>query len=146
MPSGIGNYYALRNLAADHGSASPASWYAALLMTQPADGDETGLVECSYTGYARISITNNTTNFPAPSVVTHIATSVLQQALAFAAVAGLTGGATITVVGVQLFDALTGGNAGRFAVFGAPASPVSFVLANGASITISAGNTSFQEQ
>ena len=146
MPSGIGNFYALRNLAADLGSASPATWYAALLMAAPTDGDETSEVECSYTGYARISITNNTTNFPAPSVVTHIATSVLQQALAFAAVSGLAGGATITVVGVQLFDALTAGNAGRFAIFGTVASPVSFVLANGASISISAGNTSFQEQ
>jgi hypothetical protein len=146
MPSGIGNTYALRNLAADHGSGSPATWYAALMMAAPMDGDQTSAVECSYSGYARIAWTNNTTNFPAPTVVTHIATSVLQAALAFAAVAGLGGGATITVVGVQLFDASTAGNAGRFAVFGTVLLPVSFTLANGASITVAAGNTSFQEQ
>jgi hypothetical protein len=114
-------------------------------MTLPADGDETSYVECSYTGYARQAITNNSTNFPAPAVITHIATSILQQALAFPVVAGLAGGATITVVAIQLFSALTGGNAGRLAVLGSIAFPSAYPLANGASLSLSAGNVSFQQ-
>lgn len=43
--------------------AADATLYAALFTTVPAD-DGSGGVEANYTGYARVSVTNNTTNFP----------------------------------------------------------------------------------
>lgn len=56
------------------------SWYGAVAKTSPAniifglstaawDRTKTGatIAEASYTGYARVSVTNNTTNFPAGS-------------------------------------------------------------------------------
>lgn len=43
--------------------AADATLFAALLTTMPAD-DGTGAVEANYGGYARVSVTNNATNFP----------------------------------------------------------------------------------
>ena len=142
--AGIGNTYALPSLNLDLGSGTPAIWYAGLFVTLPSDGDGTGAVEASWTGYARIAVTNNATNFPNATVVTHVATVTLQAALAFGVVAGL--GAAITVTGIGLFSALTGGNLGRTAYLGTPAVPTPYVLNNGGSLTIPAAMTSFQEQ
>lgn len=145
MPvSGIGNNFAKANLNEDLGSGTPATWYVALLSTMPADGDGTSLVEAAYTGYARQTVANNGTNFPTASVIAHVATVTCGAAITFVTVAGL--GSPLTVVGIALFDALTAGNMGRTAVFGTPSSPVTYVLNNGSSLAISAGNLSFQEQ
>lgn len=43
--------------------AADATQFAALFTTVPAD-DGSGGVEANYTSYARVSVTNNTTNFP----------------------------------------------------------------------------------
>lgn len=43
--------------------AADATLYAALFTTVPAD-DGSGGVEANYTSYARVAVTNNTTNFP----------------------------------------------------------------------------------
>jgi len=142
--AGIGNTYATANLNQDLGSGTPATWYVALLTTMPTDGAATGLVEASWTGYARVGVTNNGTNFPNATTPSNIATVTCQSAVAFGTVAGL--GAAITVVGIALFSASSGGNMGRTAVFGTPSSPVSYVLNNGSSLTISSGNLSFTEQ
>lgn len=141
--AGIGNTYAKNNLNEDLGSGSPATWYVALLTTMPTDGDADSLVEASWTGYARQSLTNNTTNFPNATVSTHIATITCQGAINWGTIAGL--GSAITVVGLALFDASTSGNMGRTAVFGTPASPVTYTLNNGSSLSIAAGNLSFEE-
>lgn len=143
MSAGIGNTYAKNNLNEDLGSGSPATWYVALLTTLPADGDGTSIAEASWTGYARQSVANNVTNFPNATVSTHIATITCQAAINFGTVAGL--GGSITVVGIALFDAATLGNMGRVAVFGTPSSPVTYTLNNGSSLSIAAGNLSFQE-
>jgi hypothetical protein len=45
--------------------AAEASVQVGLLTTNPSDDSGTGLVETSYTGYSRQTLTNNTTNFPA---------------------------------------------------------------------------------
>jgi hypothetical protein len=141
--AGIGNNIAKNNLDQDVGSGTPATWYVALLTSMPADGDGTGLVEVSWTGYARPAVTNNSANFPAAVVSAHIATKTCQALINFGTVAGL--GAPVTVVGIALFDASTGGNMGRTAVFGTPSAPVTYVLNNGSSLSIAAGNLSFQE-
>lgn len=143
MASGIGNTYAKNNLDQDLGSGSPATWFIALLTALPTDGDGTSLTEASWSGYARVSVTNNNTNFPAATVSTHIATKSCQAAINFGTVAGL--GGAITVVGVALYDASTVGNFGRVAVFGTPSSPITFTLNNGSSLSIAAGNLTFQE-
>jgi len=143
MLSGIGNNFAKNNLNEDLGSGTPATWYVALLTALPADGDGTSLTEATWTGYARIAITNNTTNFPNATIASHIANIVCQAAIAFGTIAGLSG--PITVVGIALYDALTVGNLGRVAVFGTPASPITYSLSNGSSLTIAAGNLTFQE-
>jgi len=143
MSAGIGNTYASANLQQDLGSGAPATWYAQLLVSLPTAGDGTGLVQASYTGLARIPITNNSGNFPPPSVVSGVETVVVGTSVTFAIVAGLT--SPITVAGIALFDAPTGGNFGRVAAFGSWAAPVTYSLANGAQLSIAAGNLVFKE-
>jgi hypothetical protein len=145
--AGIGNTISIANMAVDLGSGMPATWYIALLTTMPTDGDASSLVEAAWTGYARPSLTNNGTNFPAATVVSHIATEVCQGAINFGSILGL--GGPITVVGIALTSAsaaaITAANMGRTAVFGTPGSPVTYVLNNGSALSIAAGNLSFQE-
>jgi hypothetical protein len=141
--AGIGNNFAKANLDQDLGSGTPATWYAALLTAQPTDGAGTGLAEVAYTGYARQAVTNNGTNFPAAGVTLNIATKTCQATITFPVVAGLT--VSVDVTGIALFDASSGGNFGRTAVFGSPTAPATYTLNNGAQITIAAGNLSFQE-
>jgi hypothetical protein len=50
------------------GSASPATWWLGLATTTPND-DGTGFTEPVGGAYARVSITNNVTNFPAATTV-----------------------------------------------------------------------------
>ena len=146
--AGIGNVYAKANLDQDLGSGTPATWYVALMITMPTDGDASSAVEASWTGYARVPITNNGTNFPNATVVTHIATKVCQAAIDWGTVAGLSG--SIVVVGIVLVNAasaaISSTNMGRTGVFGTPSSPVTYVLNNGSDLSVSAGNLSFQEQ
>lgn len=47
---------------------SPATWYFGLSTTTPND-DGTGFTEPSGGSYARVAVTNNTTNFPAAQTV-----------------------------------------------------------------------------
>ena len=141
--AGIGNTYAESNLNADLGSGTPATWHVALLTAMPTDGDGTSLAEATWTGYARQPITNNTTNFPNATIVSHVATIACQYMIDFGAVAGL--GSPITVVGIALYTLSTGGNMGRTAIFGTTGSPVTYSLSNGSTLTIAAGNLSFQE-
>lgn len=141
--TGIGEVYGSANLNQDLGSGSPATWHVALLTAMPTDPTGTSLVEATWSGYARVAVTNNGTNFPNATLVTNIPTVTCQSSIAFGTVSGLSG--PITVVGIALYDASTGGNFGRTAVFGTPASPVSYTLNNGSSLTINGGNLSLQE-
>ena len=45
------------------GSGTPATLYIGILTAVPSN-DGTGYTECSMTGYARVTMTNNSTNFP----------------------------------------------------------------------------------
>lgn len=52
---------------------APATWFLGISTTTPA-GDGTGFTEPSGGAYARVSITNNATNFPAAVTVSGITT------------------------------------------------------------------------
>lgn len=50
------------------GSGTPTTWYLGLSTTPPND-DATGFTEPSSGAYARVAVTNNTTNFPAAQTI-----------------------------------------------------------------------------
>jgi hypothetical protein len=52
---------------------APATWYLGLSTTAPND-DGTGFTEPTGGSYARVAVTNNSTNFPAASTVSGITT------------------------------------------------------------------------
>lgn len=84
--------------------SSPATIYAAL-WTSTLNAASTGSTsgECSYTGYARVAVTANTTNFPASSAGSAITNGT---AITFAANASTLQTATFFAV----LDAATAGN------------------------------------
>jgi hypothetical protein len=78
---------------------APATVYLALFTTMPDDSDANG-VEVSASGYARVAVTNNTTNFPSASARNK------KMAVQFAFPAFAQAG----IVGFGLYDASTSGN------------------------------------
>lgn len=92
-------------------AAPPATFYVALLTTNPTKNDGTGLVECSDAGYARLGITASTgwsaISLNADNIHDQISNS---SALTFGAAA-----VSYTVVGVAIYDALTTGNLWAYA-------------------------------
>jgi len=97
-------------------STPPASYYFALVLTAPTDNVGTGLVEVSAAGYARVAVTNNTANFPAATNRVKANGTVIQWPSA--------GAPWGSVVGVALFDALTGGVFRAYAPLTAPVNVV----------------------
>lgn len=103
---GLTHYAQLKVLNEMFGATAlgePATWYAALYTAAPTNSG--GGTETTYTDYARVAITNNTTNFPAasggdPGVKSN------GTAVTFPAV----GAAGATVVAVGLLDASSAGN------------------------------------
>lgn len=102
----------------------PATWYFALLTTAPSDDSGTGAVEVSASGYARVAVTADLTNFLAAASRTKTNDVVIQWPTALADWAA--GGTQ--VVGVALYDAST---SGTYRGYGALAAPVN-VLTGGA--------------
>lgn len=103
MPGSKSDY--LENKVLDHvlggpDYTRPATVYAALYTTSPADAG--GGTEVSGGGYARVAITNNSTNWPpaAGGAKANGTDIVFPTATA----------SWGTIVAVGLFDALTGGN------------------------------------
>lgn len=83
----------------------PATLYFALLTTAPTDIKVgTGAVEASYTGYARVAVTNNLTNFPAAAGSPRSKTNATEFLFP---TPSTTGG---SVVASGVYDAVTGGN------------------------------------
>jgi hypothetical protein len=86
----------------------PATIYAAALTTLPSNRGGTGLVEVAGTDYARASLTNNTTNFPAASGTTSVTQVMGNQNITF--VPNSVSPNWGTIVGIAFYDAPTGGN------------------------------------
>jgi hypothetical protein len=80
---------------------APATWYLGLFTTTPNDAGAGG-VEAAWTSYARVSITNNSTNWP------NYAAGLKQNGVDFSFVAA--GSGPTDVVGWGLFDAASSGN------------------------------------
>ena len=83
-------------------SSLPATWYVALYTAMPSGG--TGGTEANYTGYARVALTNNTTDFAAVSSSTGQTSNAVQVTWP------TNTGSPQTVVGFGFYDAATGGN------------------------------------
>ena len=93
------------------GWTPPATLYCALFTTIPSPGG-TGGVEPSGSGYARIAVTNNATNFPAASSATKSNATIIDFGTP-------TGSGWGVIVGAGWYDASTAGNlisAGPFSV------------------------------
>lgn len=96
----ITHYAANADLDNRYGSGTPATIYFALFTSMPGL-DGSGYAEVTDSGYSRVSLTNNGTNFPAASLgIKQVATAVTFAS----AVEGY------TLVGIGLFDAATSGN------------------------------------
>lgn len=78
----------------------PATWYVALTTTTPTDS--AAGTEVTGGAYARAAVTNNTTNFPAPTSGNPVTNAT---AITFAAPTANWG----TVTAFELWDALTAG-------------------------------------
>lgn len=83
----------------------PATVYAALFTTAPAETDGLGGVEMTGFGYTRKAITNNATNFPAGNPKTNGTDIVFSDAI---------GGSWGPIVAWGFYDAAIGGNLMHF--------------------------------
>jgi hypothetical protein len=104
-------YLSNRDLDYNLGNGTPATFYLALYTTLP-DANGVGGVEVSGGSYARLSITNNTTNFPAAAA----ASKSNGATWTFAAPTAAWG----NVVGAALLDASSGGNLYYIGPFSVP--------------------------
>lgn len=115
----------------------PATVYVALATAAPTDATTgTTLVEptsAEYTGYARVAITNNATNFPAASA----GSKTHASAITFPA---STAGTGATVTHFALLDALTLGNVICWGALGA-----SKLINSGITPQFSAGALTFTQ-
>ncbi|MDF3056810.1 MAG: hypothetical protein K0R17_1025 [Rariglobus sp.] len=105
---------------------APATLYAALIIG--AVDALTGGTEATGGSYARASVTNNTTNFPAPAAGVVTSATPLTWPTSTAAWG--------TVNAVRLYDAASGGNL----IAGALLTPAATVDATGITVSIPAGN------
>jgi hypothetical protein len=140
ITTGFGNTFCQRVLDAMMGAGAnptitiPATWYAALFTTDPTDDDGTSLVEVTGGSYARVAVTNNSTNFPNSTIVSHVATKTTGAAIDWGTATANWG----TIVGVGLYDASTSGNLG-------PWGPLSSskTVNNGDGFKVTSGNGTF---
>jgi len=108
----------------------PITLYFALLTTAPTDLKAgTGGVEASYTGYARVAVTNNLTNFPVASGSPRAKTNATDIVFALPSA---TGG---TIVALGVYDSAA---AGTYLAGSALTAPKS--IASGDPIKLPAGS------
>lgn len=133
MAGGIGTTYAnylLSKLLGATNFTPPATWYAALMTAAPTDAG--GGTEVSGGSYARIAVTNNTTNFPAASAGSLATGAQIDWGTATANWG--------TITHVAFYDASTAGNLGPWG----PLS-VATLINNGSSFKVTAGNGVFTQ-
>ena len=112
MPGSKFNHQQLAVLDAAFGSGSPATWYLALYTVAPTAGG--GGTEVSGGAYARVAVTNNTSNFPA-ATGSGPATKLNGAAFTFPTATATWG----NVVAFGWFDAASGGNGGYWGLLNA---------------------------
>jgi hypothetical protein len=135
---GLGNFWSqavLDYLLGATAPSLPGTWYAALLSVTPSDTG--GGTELSGSGYARIALTNNTTNFPASAVVSGVATKLTGTTITWGPASGSN---WLSAVAVGFYDASTGGNLGWW---GPLATPITVNV--GQSLQVAAGAGVFTE-
>lgn len=110
--------------------APPATWYFALVTTEPTDDTGAGLVEVAGGSYARVAVTNDTTSFPTVTTGRLKVSAVDIQWPTATAAWG-------TVVGIALFDAAAGGTYRGYYHL-----PTAVTVAIGGAPKIAAGNFS----
>jgi hypothetical protein len=135
MAGGVGNHYAQAILDYYLGGGAPATWYAALFSVTPSDS--AAGTELSGSGYARIALTNNATNFPASTIVSNVATKVTGTTITFGPASGSN---WAQAVAVGLYDASSGG---YLAFWGPLGTPVTVTV--GQSLSVTAGSGVFTE-
>ena len=81
----------------------PTTMYAALMTTSGSDANGTGAVEATGYSYARVAITNNTTNWPDPTAGVTSNGAIIRWPKA-------DGGNHGEIQGVYIYDAATSGN------------------------------------
>ena len=138
MAGGLGNFWSqavLDYLLGGTVPSLPGTWYAALFSVTPSDSS--GGTELAGSGYARIALTNNATNFPASSVVSNVATKVTGTTITWGPASGSN---WAQAVAVGFFDAASSGHLGWWGPLGTP------VTVNvGQSLQILAGSGVFTE-
>lgn len=115
------------------GSGTPATLYLAAFTVAPTSAG--GGTECSWTGYARLAITNNVTNFPAAS-----ARSKANGATWSLGTVGA--GGTFTCIGIALVKTSSGALGANDIVRYIELNPAR-VYTTGDSFTIAVGNAVF---
>lgn len=111
------------------GSGTPATWYVALFTVAPGV-DGTGGTEAAYTGYSRVAVTNNATEWPAAAA----GLKSNANALAY----GVAGSGPTNVVAFGFYDHPTLATAVHlFAVVAITGAPVP--INNGADVTVASG-------
>ena len=133
MAGGKGNTYnnmILNMLLGGESPTIPATVYVALFTTTPSDLG--GGTEVVATGYSRLSVPNNTTNFP------HVTNQIKKNGidLAFGVVTGAMG----TISHIAIMDLSSGGNI----IYWGPANPPQTHTA-GNTFTIPANGATFTE-
>lgn len=79
----------------------PATWYIALFTTMPGP-DGTGGVEATFTGYVRVAVTNDLTQWPAASAGVKSNANPVDY--------GVAGSGPTSIVGFGFYDDPTAGN------------------------------------
>lgn len=79
----------------------PVTWYVGLFTTNPAD-DGTGGVEAAWSGYARIAVTNDLTEWPAAAAGAKSNANLLDY--------GVAGSGPTFITSIGLFDDPAAGN------------------------------------
>jgi hypothetical protein len=88
---------------------APATWFAGLSYTTPAT-DGTNFTEPVGGAYARVSITNNATNWPAAATSSGVTTKANGTAITWPNPTATWAGAATPMTHIGLFVALTGGS------------------------------------
>jgi hypothetical protein len=126
----LSNAYELVVLDGLLGSGSPATVYVALFTTLPGE-DGTGGTEVSGGSYARVAVTNNSTNWPAATTVAGAGTKSNGTAVTFPTATANWG----TVVG---FGFYTASSSGTLIGYGSLSSSVAVNSGNQASFGVAA--------